>query len=179
MKCRSSVLASSGRKTFAGRRLKLRCAPCPIGFPSEMPSNQETTAIFVIEEEDETARRGFSFEKKQKSSSESSDIRELFFSVTPKPRARQCLRRRSIVASCQRCYLEGGALARLAKRISLRGHLNLKSNHSSQNGSEGRQSKRLFIFLTLSGVRRRTKWQPHRRSCHLAGQVMLLTAKQF
>lgn len=102
-----------------------------------------------------------------------------FFSVTPKPRARQRLRRRSIVASCQRCYLEGGALARLAKRISLRGHLNLKSNHSSQNGSEGRQSKRLFIFLTLSGVRRRTKWQPHRRSCHLAGQVMLLTAKQF
>lgn len=54
-----------------------------------MASNQEATAIFVIEEEDETARRGFSFEKKQKSSSESSDIRELFFPVTPKPRARQ------------------------------------------------------------------------------------------
>lgn len=58
------------------------------------------------------------------------------------------------------------ALSHIGKRISLRGHLNLESNHSSQSGSEGRQSKRLFIFLTLSGVRLTTKCQPHRRSCH-------------
>lgn len=71
------------------------------------------------------------------------------------------------------------ALSHTGKWISLRGHLNLKSNHSRQSGSEGRQSKRLFIFLTLSGVRLRTKCQPRRRSCHLGGQVMLLTEKQF
>lgn len=94
-----------------------------------------------------------------------------FFSpVLPKLRARRRrLRRRSIVASRRRRYLEGGARARLAKQISLRGHLNLKSNHSSQSGSEGRQSKRLFIFLTLSGVRRTTKWQPRRREPPLSG----------